>query len=141
MSFEIFKSFLVDNVSFAVLKLFLVFRFPGLLVLLQFELLPQRHGVLDLKQIVCNSFTVKTGFALFLNINTENSSHLRHVGKMRGIWNPEAPHSVRVSPLGEVALERLGPLVGEVSADLAVVRDVEAVQLVQPVRDGLAVPA
>ncbi len=38
-------------------------------------------------------------------------------------------------------LERLRALVGEVAANLADVGDVEAVELVQPVRDRLAVPA
>ena len=37
----------------------------------------------------------------------------------------------------KVSLESLGAPVGEVAADLAGVADVQAVQLVQPVRDGL----
>jgi hypothetical protein len=46
-----------------------------------------------------------------------------------------------MTPFGKVALKCFGPFVGEVAADLAVVRDVEAVKLVQPVGDRLAVPA
>ena len=37
-----------------------------------------------------------------------------------------------------MSLESLGSFVGEVSTNLTVVRDIEAMQLVQPVGDGLA---
>ena len=37
-----------------------------------------------------------------------------------------------------MSLESLGSLVGEVATNLAIVRDVQAVQLVQPVGDWLA---
>ena len=40
-----------------------------------------------------------------------------------------------------MSLEGLGTLVGLIAADLAFVRDVESVQLVQPVRDWFTVPA
>ena len=46
-----------------------------------------------------------------------------------------------MSPLCKMSLERLGPLVGEVSANLALVRYVEPVEFVEPVGDGFAVPA
>ena len=49
----------------------------------------------------------------------------------------ETTHSVRVTPFGKVALERFRSLVGVVTANLAVVADVESVQFVQPVRNGL----
>ena len=45
-----------------------------------------------------------------------------------------------VTPFGKVSLEGFGTLVGEVAADLAVVRDVEAVEFVEPVGNGFAVP-
>ena len=45
-----------------------------------------------------------------------------------------------VPPLSEMSLERFGSFVGEVAADLAVVRGVEAVKLVQPVGNRLPVP-
>ena len=38
----------------------------------------------------------------------------------------------------EVSLESLGPLVGEITTNLAIVRDIQAVQLVQPIGDWLA---
>ena len=49
-------------------------------------------------------------------------------------------HAVRVPPLLEVALEGARPPVRVVAADLALELEVEAVQLVQPVRDRLPVP-
>ena len=45
---------------------------------------------------------------------------------------------MRVAPLLEVALKGARPPVRVVAADLALVLDVEPVQLVQPVRDRLA---
>ena len=51
------------------------------------------------------------------------------------------PHSMGVSPFCKVSLEGLGTLVGLVAADLALVGDVEPVQLVQPVRNWFTVPA
>ena len=62
--------------------------------------------------------------------------NLRDIGKERSVGDAQASHAVRVPPLGEVLLECFGALLREVAAD-----QVEAVQLVQPVRDGLAVPA
>jgi hypothetical protein len=43
-----------------------------------------------------------------------------------------------VAPLLEMPLEGTWPPVAEVAADFALVLDVEAVQLVKPVRDGFA---
>lgn len=63
--------------------------------------------------------------------------NLRNVGKMRGVRYTEAPHAVSVAPLGEMPLEGLGALVREVAADLASVANVETVQFIQPVWDGL----
>ena len=62
--------------------------------------------------------------------------NLRDIGKMRIIGDAQASLAVRVPPLGEVLLEGFGALVREVAAD-----QVETVQLVQPVRDRLAIPA
>ena len=45
---EILVNLLVDHVALRVLKLLLLFRLPRLVRLLRLELLPQRHGVLDL---------------------------------------------------------------------------------------------
>lgn len=46
-----------------------------------------------------------------------------------------------MTPFSEVPLEGLRPSVSVVPADLTVVVDVQAVELVQPVGDGFAVPA
>jgi hypothetical protein len=56
---------------------------------------------------------------------------------MGGVGNAETSHAVSVSPLRKVPLECLGASVHIVAADLAVVADVQSVQLVQPVGDGL----
>ena len=42
-----------------------------------------------------------------------------------------------MTPLGKVSLESFRSFVSEIAADFAVVADVQSVQLVQPVRDGL----
>lgn len=56
---------------------------------------------------------------------------------MSSVGYAETAHAVSVSPLSEVALERLRALVRVVTADLARVADVQPVKFVQPVRDGL----
>lgn len=62
---------------------------------------------------------------------------LRDVGKMRRVGNTQTPHAVSVTPLSEVTLERLRSLVSVVPANLARIADVQAVELVEPVGDGL----
>lgn len=52
-----------------------------------------------------------------------------------------SPHSMSMSPFSKVSLESFGSLVDEVAAYLTRVADVETVQFVEPVGDGLAVPA
>lgn len=64
-----------------------------------------------------------------------------HVGEVGRVGDAQAAHAVGVAPLGKVALERFRPLVRVVAANLAVVAYVETVQLVQPVRNRLAIPA
>jgi len=56
------------------------------------------------------------------------------------VGDAQTSHAVGVPPLLEVPLERSPALVGLVAADLALVHDPQAVQLVEPVGDGLAVP-
>mmetsp|Transcript_34458 Transcript_34458/g.103172 ORF Transcript_34458/g.103172 Transcript_34458/m.103172 type:complete len:247 (-) Transcript_34458:1310-2050(-) len=103
----------VHDVALLVLELFVELRVPGGALRLALELRPQRVRVLD------------EGDAL-------------EVARVR---DAEASHAVRVPPLLEVALEGARAHVGLVAADLAPVLDVEAVELVEPVGDGLAVPA
>merc|ERR1712004_37684 len=113
LSLEIVIGLLVDNVALAVLVLLLVVGLPGIFELLHLDLLPQRHGVL----------------------------YVGHVGKVSSVRDPQTSHTVSMTPLCKVSLEGLGSLVGEVATNLAIVRDVQAVQLVQPVGDWLAIPA
>ena len=123
LALEIVIGFLVHNVALAVLILLLVIRFPCVLELLHLDLLPKRHGILD----------------------------VGHICKMSGIWNSQTSHAMSMAPLCKsyfmsfdndftckMSLKSLGSLVSEVSTNLTVVRDVEAMQLVQPVGDGLA---
>ena len=77
------------------------------------KLLPELHGVLD----------------------------ERDIGKVSRVGYAEAAHAVRVSPLGKVALKGLRTAILLIAAYLAVVVEIEAVQLVEPVRYRLAVPA
>merc|ERR1719410_1972634 len=113
LALEIVIGLLVDNVALAVLVLLLVVGLPGIFELLHLDLLPQRHGVL----------------------------YVGHVGKVSSVRDPQTSHTVSMTPLCKVSLESLGSLVGEVATNLAIVRDVQAVELVQPVGDWLAIPA
>ena len=61
--------------------------------------------------------------------------------KLLRVGDSEAAHAVSVTPLLEVPLVGARPPVRVVAADLALVLDVKAMQLVQPVRDWLAIPA
>merc|ERR550519_1015954 len=86
---------------------------PRVLELLHLDLLPQCHGVLN----------------------------VGHIGKVSSVWDSQTSHAMCMTPLCKMSLKSLGSLVSEVSTNLTVVRDVEAMQLVQPVGDGLAIPA
>merc|ERR1719221_2189099 len=113
LSLEILVGFLIHHIALAVLILFLLIWFPGLVKLLYLEFLPERHRILDL----C------------------------HVGEVGSVGDTQASHTVSVPPLSKVSLESLGALVCIVSANFTIVRNIEAVEFVEPVGDGLAVPA
>ena len=59
---------------------------------------------------------------------------------MSRVWNTQASHTVGVAPLGKVTLERFRPFVRVVSANFAIVANVQAVQFVKPIRNWLSVP-
>mmetsp|Transcript_12242 Transcript_12242/g.19680 ORF Transcript_12242/g.19680 Transcript_12242/m.19680 type:complete len:366 (-) Transcript_12242:130-1227(-) len=63
------------------------------------------------------------------------------VVEVLGVGDSQASHSVRMTPLLEVAVEGPAAHVGGAAADLALELHAQSVQLVQPVGDGLAVPA
>ncbi len=65
---------------------------------------------------------------------------LGDVVEVLGVGNPKRPHAVRVPPLLEVPVKVAPAAVHLAAADLARELDVEAVELVEPVRDRLAVP-
>ena len=88
LSFQILIRLLVDNITLAVLILFLMIRFPSLIELLNLQLFPQRHGVLNL----C------------------------HISKMCRVGDTQAPHTVSMTPLSKMALECLRPLQKQVYA-------------------------
>lgn len=46
-----------------------------------------------------------------------------------------------MSPLGKMSLESFGSLVDKIAANLTCVANVQTMQLVQPVGNGLAIPA
>ena len=128
LALEIVIGFLVDNIALAVLILLLVVRLPCVVKLLHLYLLPERHGVLN----------------------------VRHIGKVGSVGDSQTSHAVRMAPLWnkwsdkdkqdifeneftcKMSLEGLGSFVGEVSTNLTVVRDIETMQLVQPVGDWFA---
>uniref|UniRef100_A0A1I8IPH0 Protein kinase domain-containing protein n=1 Tax=Macrostomum lignano TaxID=282301 RepID=A0A1I8IPH0_9PLAT len=113
LTFEIFVHLLRDHIAHRVFELFLRVGPPALLLLLGAQPLPQRDGVL-------------------------NAGYIGEVGR---VGDAQAAHAVRVTPFGKMALKRFGPAIRVIAADLARVVQVQAVQLVQPVGDGLAVPA
>mmetsp|Transcript_14285 Transcript_14285/g.30670 ORF Transcript_14285/g.30670 Transcript_14285/m.30670 type:complete len:231 (-) Transcript_14285:952-1644(-) len=106
-------SFPVHHVALLVLELLVQLGIPRNGALLCLELGPERVGVLDEGDSV----------------------------KVLRVWDAEALHAVRVPPLLEVALIRARAPIGVVAANLALELEVQPVQLVEPVRDRLAVPA
>eukprot|EP00128_Syssomonas_multiformis_P007116 Colp12_sorted_trinity150504_noHs@20524 len=112
LTFEILVNAFVDHIATGVLVLDLLVLLEQPLSFVNLQLLVQSNGVL----------------------------YRGHVLEVQRVGDLQQPHPVRVPPLLEVALEGLRPLVGGVAADLALVLHVEAVQLVQPVGDRLAVP-
>ena len=71
LALEIVVGFLVHNVALAVLVLLLVVWLPRVLELLHLDLLPERHGVLN----------------------------IGHVGKVGSVWDSKTPHAMRMAPL------------------------------------------
>lgn len=112
LSLQVLVSFFRDDVAKRIFELFVLFRHPSLLILLLLDLLPKLDCIFD----------------------------LRDVSEMGSVGDAEAAHSMSVSPLAEVSLERLRAFVGVVATNLAVVVYVEAMQLVQPVWNRLAIP-
>mmetsp|Transcript_27433 Transcript_27433/g.77615 ORF Transcript_27433/g.77615 Transcript_27433/m.77615 type:complete len:277 (-) Transcript_27433:776-1606(-) len=66
---------------------------------------------------------------------------LCHLVEVLGVWHPQGPHPIDMPPLLEVPLKRAAAPVRSVAADLALELLVQTVQLVEPVRDGLAIPS
>lgn len=52
---------------------------------------------------------------------------------MRSVWYSETSHPVRMSPLCKMSLEGLRSFVYVITANLAVITDVQAMQFIQPV--------
>mmetsp|Transcript_10801 Transcript_10801/g.27191 ORF Transcript_10801/g.27191 Transcript_10801/m.27191 type:complete len:325 (-) Transcript_10801:4-978(-) len=104
---------LIVHVAVLVLELLVLLVVEILLLLLLLKSLPQLKRVVDFRDFRKNFV----------------------------VWNAEAPHAVLVPGLLEVLLEGAPPEVREVAADLALELLVEPVQLVEPVRNRLAVPA
>lgn len=103
----------VENISLVVLELLLDVGAELALLCLSHKLLVQRQGVVD----------------------------RRHILEVDGVRYLEALHSIVVPPLLEVHFEGPPTPVAEVSADLALVLNAEAVEFVQPVGNGLPIPS
>jgi len=79
------------------------------------------------------------GFHLLMQ--HEGVVDLDNVVEVLRVGDAEHAHAVRVARLLEVSIEGLTAAVYSVAADLTCVLHAQAVQLIHPVRDGLAVPA
>mmetsp|Transcript_40482 Transcript_40482/g.89950 ORF Transcript_40482/g.89950 Transcript_40482/m.89950 type:complete len:282 (+) Transcript_40482:630-1475(+) len=109
---EIFVRLLVVHVAARVLKLLVNLRVEAALAPV-LHALPQRHCVVN----------------------------FRHLVEVFVVGNAKCTHAVLVPPLLEVLLKRTPAPVAVVATDFTLELLVEAVQLVEPVGDGLAVPA
>jgi hypothetical protein len=58
-----------------------------------------------------------------------------------GVGDAETPHAIRVPPFAEVPLEGARAPVRKTATDITFILNIQAVQLVQPEGNGLAVPA
>lgn len=62
---------------------------------------------------------------------------LCYIREMGSVGYAEASHAVGVTPFSEMTLESFRTFVGVIATNFTVVTYVQAVQLVQPVRNGL----
>merc|ERR1712181_202145 len=76
-----------------------------------------------------------------LLVQRDRILNFRNFLEMSCVWDFEAPHAECVSPLLEMTFESTPAPVGIVTANLALILDAEAVEPVEPERDGFAVPA
>lgn len=65
---------------------------------------------------------------------------LRDISEMSCIRNAQAPHSMCMPPFGKMMLKCFRTFICEIAAYLAAVIQIKTVQLVQPVRNWLAIP-
>ncbi len=60
-----------------------------------------------------------------------------YVSKVGRVGNTQTPHAVSVTPFSKMTLKRLWTFVCVIAANLAIVADVQAVQFVKPIWNGL----
>lgn len=127
LSLQVFVHFASDHVSDRILVFLVNVWVPLRHLFFRFQFVPQIKRVLDF----CD------------------------VGEVRSVRDSEASHSMRVAPFlkkrncleikfrtyVEMLLESLRTLVCLISANLARVREVETMKLVEPIRDWFSVPA
>eukprot|EP00050_Salpingoeca_kvevrii_P007597 m.297255 g.297255 ORF g.297255 m.297255 type:complete len:443 (-) comp13570_c0_seq1:266-1594(-) len=113
LSLEQLVCFAVDNITLGVLALFLLISHKGILGLELLDALPQIEGVVDQRDVL----------------------------ELGSVGNAKKSHAMCMAPLAKVLLKRLEALVDLVATDFARIGDVQAMQLVEPVRDWLAIPS
>mmetsp|Transcript_10826 Transcript_10826/g.28814 ORF Transcript_10826/g.28814 Transcript_10826/m.28814 type:complete len:589 (+) Transcript_10826:23-1789(+) len=110
---EILEGALAHDVALDVLALHVLIWPEGLLLCILLQLVVERDRILDLRDLL----------------------------EVRGVGDLQTPHAEGMSPLREVTLEGPAAPIGVVATDFALVFDAQAVQLVEPERDRLAIPA